>query len=395
MTEVSQAERLSRDALRVLPGIIEVLSQSVRREAVLTSVVDLILDATGADACFLHRWHPKERMLRMVAASEPYDELVGSIELAEGEGVAGWVAKHRLPVVISRDKWSDPRYKYIPELGGDRYTSMVSLPAISARGLLMAVLNLHTVAERSFTRDDLEFLGATASLVAAHLEAEDLIEEALVKEAELEALIQSTLATQEVESRRLAAEIHDGVTQYVVAALYRLRAAQGLVGERDPAATELQAAAELLEKAEQESRRAIRRLRPPVLDDLGLVPALRELAQEFEEELRVEIRAASALDLGQDLELVLYRVAQEALRNVVKHAQARRVSVTLDTDPDRVRMVIADDGIGFDASQAFAIKEGSSYGMVAMRERTEMIGGSFRVASEPGQGTRIDVSIPY
>lgn len=395
MTEVSQAERISRDALRVLPGIIEVLSQSVRREAVLTSVVDLILDATGADACFLHRWHPKERMLRMVAASEPYDELVGSVELAEGEGVAGWVAKHRLPVVISRDKWSDPRYKYIPELGGDRYTSMVSLPAISARGLLMAVLNLHTVAERSFTRDDLEFLGATASLVAAHLEAEDLIEEALVKEAELEALIQSTLATQEVESRRLAAEIHDGVTQYVVAALYRLRAAQGLVGNQDPAAKELQAAAELLDEAEQESRRAIRRLRPPVLDDLGLVPALRELAQEFEEELRVEIRAAPALDLGQDLELVLYRVAQEALRNVVKHAQARRVLVSLDADPDRVRMVIADDGVGFEASQAFAIKEGSSYGMVAMRERTEMVGGSFRVASEPGQGTKIDVSIPY
>ncbi len=395
MTEVSQAERISRDALRVLPGIIEVLSQSVRREAVLTSVVDLILDATGADACFLHRWHPKERRLRMVAASEPYDELVGSVELAEGEGVAGWVAKHRLPVVISRDKWSDPRYKYIPELGGDRYTSMVSLPAISARGLLMAVLNLHTVAERSFTRDDLEFLGATASLVAAHLEAEDLIEEALVKEAELEALIQSTLATQEVESRRLAAEIHDGVTQYVVAALYRLRAAQGLVGNQDPAAKELQAAAELLDEAEQESRRAIRRLRPPVLDDLGLVPALRELAQEFEEELRVEIRAAPALDLGQDLELVLYRVAQEALRNVVKHAQARRVLVSLDADPDRVRMVIADDGVGFEASQAFAIKEGSSYGMVAMRERTEMVGGSFRVASEPGQGTKIDVSIPY
>ncbi|HIE21923.1 MAG TPA: GAF domain-containing protein, partial [Acidimicrobiia bacterium] len=209
MTAVGGADQLSRDALRVLPGIIEVLSQSGRREGVLASVVDLILDATGADACFLHRWEPEERMLRMVAASHPYTELVGRIELAEGEGVAGWVAKHRLPVVISRDKWADPRYKYIPELGGDRYTSMASLPATSGRGRLMGVLNLHTVDEREFTRDDLEFLTATAALVGAHLEAEELIEATLAKEAELEALVQSTLAAQEMERRRVATEIHD------------------------------------------------------------------------------------------------------------------------------------------------------------------------------------------
>jgi signal transduction histidine kinase len=394
MTAVTRADRLSRDALRMLPGIIEILSQSGRRQGVLASVVDLILDATGADACFLHRWDPESRRLQMAAASNPYSELVGEIELAEGEGVAGWVAKHRLPVVIARDKWSDPRYKYIPELGGDRYTSMVSLPATSGRGRLMGVLNLHTVDERDFNRDDLEFLTATASLVAAHLEAEELIETTLAKEAELEALVQSTLAAQETERRRLATEIHDGVTQLVVAALYRLRAAQSLLEGDHPAAAEIVTAADLLDEAEQESRRAIRRLRPPVLDDLGLVPALRELTQEISDGQRIEIRATSDLVVGEEVELVLYRVAQEALRNVAKHAQAQQVTVTLDSDPDGVRMAIIDDGVGFDVAGAFALKEGASYGMAGMRERVEMVGGTFRVASEPGQGSRIDVSVP-
>ncbi len=388
------ADQISRDVLRMLPGIIEVLSRSGRREGALASVVDLILDATGADACFLHRWDADERRLRMIAASHPYDALVGRIELAEGEGVAGWVAKHRLPVVIARDKWSDPRYKYIPELGGDRYTSMVSLPAASGRGRLMGVLNLHTVDEREFSGDDLEFLTATAALVGAHLEAEELIEATLAKEAELEALVQSTLAAQEMERRRVATEIHDGVTQLVVAALYRLRAAQALVGTEHDAAGELKTAIRLLEDAEQESRRAIRRLRPPVLDDLGLVAALRELAQEASETLEVEVRAPRRLDLDATVELVLYRVAQEALRNVAKHAQADRVAISLDVDEDEVRMAVVDDGRGFDVAEAFAVREGASYGMAGMRERVEMVGGTFRVASEPGKGARIDVRIP-
>ncbi len=389
------ADQLSRDVLRVLPGIIEILSRSGRREGLLASVVDLILDATGADACFLHRWDPEQRHLRMIAASQPYDELVGRIELAEGEGVAGWVAKHRLPVVITRDKWSDPRYKYIPELGGDRYTSMVSLPVASARGRLMGVLNLHTVDEREFTRDDLEFLTATAALVGAHLETEDLIEATLAKEAELEALVQSTLSAQETERRRVATEIHDGVTQLVVAALYRLRAAQTLVGGDHPAAGELATAVGLLEDAEEESRRAIRRLRPPVLDDLGLAAALRELAQEASEAVDVEVRAPHQLQLADTVELVLYRVAQEALRNVAKHARADRVTISVDVDDDEVHMAVVDDGCGFDVAEAFAVREGASYGMAGMRERVEMVGGAFRVASEPGKGARIDVRIPH
>ncbi len=386
--------RISRDALRMLPGIIEILSQSGRRDGVLASVADLVLDATGADACFLHRWDPDERRLQMVAASQPYADLVGRIELAEGEGVAGWVARHRIPVVIARDKWSDPRYKYIPELGGDRYTSMVSLPAMSGRGRLMGVLNLHTVDERDFAPEDLEFLTATAALVAAHLEAEDLIEATMVKEAELEALVQSTILAQETERRRVATEIHDGVTQLVVAALYRLRAALASVGADHPAARELDTAARLLEEAEGESRRAIRRLRPPVLDDLGLVAALRELAAEASETLDVEVRAPRVRDLSETVELVLYRVAQEAIRNVAKHAQASRVSISVDADEDEVRMAVVDDGRGFDVAEAFAVREGASYGMAGMRERTEMVGGTFLVASEPEAGARIDVRIP-
>lgn len=384
------------DARRLLPGIVAVLAGSGRPREVLDSVVELVLEATGADACFLHRWDEAERRLRMAAASRGFTHLVGRIELAEGEGVAGWVARHRMPVVITRDKWNDPRYKYIPELGGDRFTSMVSLPATSPRGRLQAVLNLHTVEERSFPAEELEFLTATAALVGAHLETEELIDDLLAKEERLAALVRSTLQAQEAERRRVATEIHDGVTQLVVAAHYRIEAARHLIDEGHPARGELEAAAELVSRAEAESRRAIADLRPSALVDLGLVPAVAELVSRARSGggFDVELRAPEALEVSEEHQVVLYRVLQEALRNVAKHAGPCRVEVELEADPDRIRMTVADDGRGFDVEAAGAVRSGASYGLVGMAERVDAVGGALRVASAPGRGSRIDVSIP-
>ncbi|MDP3984396.1 MAG: GAF domain-containing protein, partial [Acidimicrobiia bacterium] len=211
------APKLTRDASRLLPAVIEVLARSSDPRMVLPSVIGLIQEATGADACFLHRWDPDHRRLELVAANDRYGHMVGRVRLAEGEGIAGWVARHRRPVVIERDKKADPRYKYIPELGGDLYTSMVSVPVTSGRGGLIGVLNLHTIEEVHFGPTELEFISATAALVGTSMDNADLISQLHHKELELEALVGSTLEAQEAERRRVAREIHDGVTQLLVA----------------------------------------------------------------------------------------------------------------------------------------------------------------------------------
>ncbi|HZD22487.1 MAG TPA: GAF domain-containing sensor histidine kinase, partial [Acidimicrobiia bacterium] len=351
-----------RDSGQLLPAIIEVLAKSSDPRMVLGSVIGLILKATQADACFLHRWDPEKRMLHLVAANDRFRHMVGRVSLAENEGVAGWVARHRRAVVIEKDKWSDPRYKYIPELGGDSFTSMVSVPVTSGRGGLIGVLNLHTVDELHFGQRELEFISATAALVGTALDNSDLLTQLIDKEAQLEALVKSTLETQETERTRAAREIHDGVIQLLVAIEYRLHTA--LDPDSEDRETSIRTALDMTGQAIEEARRAVRDLRPPVLEDLGLIPGLEQLAARIDDagELTVEIRAPDELNPAPATSLVLFRVAQESLVNAAKHAQARTATVVLDADADEISMVVTDDGLGFDVKEAMQVREGATYG---------------------------------
>lgn len=379
---------------RLLPAMMKVLARSNHPGRLLPSVVDLILEATQADACFLHRWNHDTRDLELVAANEPYTEMVGRVRLAEGEGVAGWVAQHRSTVVIPRDKWSDPRYRYIPELGGAHYTSLVSVPVFGVRGELVGVLNLHTVEEHAFAEGELDFIVATAALVGASLDNANLLERLRRKEAELAALVASTLDAQEAERRRVARELHDGVTQILAGLKFRLHAALGTPGEPDR--KNLEEAVGLVDRALEESRRAIRDLRPPALDDLGLEAGLEELGTRVEEtaDLGVTVECLGDRHVDGPTRITLYRIAQEALHNAVKYSEATEVRLTLDSHARAVFLRIEDDGIGFDVDKALEIRDGATYGLVGMRERAEIAGGTLEIVTEPGKGAQIHVRIP-
>ncbi len=194
----------------------ELLSKAQAENRVLSAAVDLVLEAMEVDACFLHLYDPVRQRVVLRAASEPYREAIGQVELALGEGVTGWVAAHREPAVIAEDKWSDPRYKYFSVLGGDRYTSMLSVPLISRTDRLVGVVNLHTQERRDFGRSDIGLLRHVASLLAAAIEHAALFEELEAKEEALQRMVKRTVQAQEEERRRVATEIHDGVTQQLI-----------------------------------------------------------------------------------------------------------------------------------------------------------------------------------
>src|SRR5258708_24307446 len=139
---------MAQEENRALNRIIEVFSSGIDLDRVLSAAVDLVLETTGVDACFLHLYEPDKGRLVLRAASEPYRTAIGTVTLALGEGVSGWVAEHREPVVIAYNKWADARYKYIPALGGDRHTSMLSGPLISPTDRPIGVVNLHTEEHR-------------------------------------------------------------------------------------------------------------------------------------------------------------------------------------------------------------------------------------------------------
>jgi len=144
--------------------------------------------------------------------------------------------------------------------------------------------------------------------------------------------------------------------------------------------------------------RFARELRPPLLDELGLIPALHAHMKAFTRQTGVLIRfrtLAAVEQLNMDRRTVLYRVAQEALANIDRHANASLVNVDIERVKNVVRMEIHDNGSSFDVKRVLAVKKIARLGLLGMRERVEMVGGRFDVESEPGKGTTIRAQIPF
>lgn len=203
---------------------------------------------------------------------------------------------------------------------------------------------------------------------------------------------------QEAERRRVARDLHDSVNQILSAVKFRLQSVEEKLAPREDAAWRDVLKAQVhLEKAMQEVRRISRNLRPSELDDLGLVPAVRSLTEEFAERtgVRVELGFAGLPEkLPADTELNLYRIFQEALGNIERHAHARVVEVQLALEGPILRARIRDDGRGFDPHRPRAGGGRTGMGLVDMRERAEFVGGRCAVSSAPGQGTEIVIEMP-
>jgi two-component system sensor histidine kinase UhpB len=208
-------------------------------------------------------------------------------------------------------------------------------------------------------------------------------------ESERRESARQALLVQENERRRIARELHDEVGQTLTGVMLQIeglapRVPEELRGQLD----------ELRETARhgtEEVRRMARRLRPDALDELGLSSALAALVSGFERQARVRVlrRLASRVRVSSEEELVIYRVAQEALTNVARHAEAKSVRVELQENPEAIVLSVRDDGVGMPVGAA-----SSSHGIRGMRERAMLVGAKLSIESGPGEGTLIELSIP-
>ncbi|MBX6350487.1 MAG: sensor histidine kinase [Clostridia bacterium] len=206
----------------------------------------------------------------------------------------------------------------------------------------------------------------------------------------------SIIRAQEEERRRLARDIHDGPAQLLANVVFRIEVSQKLLTvDPERAYAEMEQLKTLVRQSLQDVRKIIFDLRPMALDDLGFLPALRGYLGTFGE------RSGLACDLvvqGRErrlpapAEVALFRIAQEALNNVWKHADASRVRVSLRFAPDAVELAVSDDGVGFDLEEALA--RGNGFGLVSMRERAGLVGGELAVETSPGRGTTVRASFP-
>lgn len=216
---------------------------------------------------------------------------------------------------------------------------------------------------------------------------------------ELRLLSRRLLSVQEEERKRISRELHDVVAQALTGINVRLAMLKTRTTASAKDLHEKIATTQLLvEKSVEIVHRFARDLRPTVLDDLGLIPALQSYLKAHGEATGMEVDLttfAGVEKLNGGAKTVLYRVVQESLSNVARHAKARRVTVNISDHGGKVCMKIHDDGRGFQMGRIAAAGSGKHLGLLGMRERVEMVGGTFCVESAPGKQTTVRVEIPH
>lgn len=313
-----------------------------------------------------------------------------------GDGEVGWAAAHSRP-------------RPHPDGRG------AALPVRSGSGQVIAVIDVRT-AGRCGTDDpdhaaDLELVSALGVLFAPVLASGRRLRSAQERELSAERFAERAVRAQEAERARLARDIHDGIAQRLAGLGFHLSATERALADRaqsEPAMADLCGTARdqlvlargLCDLAAAETRAAIGGLRPPVLDDLGLGAALATLAREAgsrDEMLDVTMAVTGELDepLPDHLQTALYRIAQEAVGNSLRHAAPRDLHIGLEYHPDQVILTVRDDGEGFSIPDVFGPgRRPDSYGLRGMAERAELLGGRFSVVSRAGDGTTVTAVLP-
>jgi signal transduction histidine kinase len=283
--------------------------------------------------------------------------------------------------------------------------AFVMAPLI-AQGELLGSLNMATDVPAAFTPEHVDVARDVAAQIAVALQHARLFEQAqreLVErqraETERVELLRRLVTAQEEERRRVAHDLHDQMGQHLAALMLGLKSLEQDCSSSPPVGERIQQLQELTEQIIREVHRLAWELRPAVLDNLGLNTALRRYAEEWSQRSGVLVDFhSSGLDderLPPRIETTLYRVVQEALTNVLKHAQAQRVSVLLERHEDHVLTIVEDDGQGFDTEAMMNAPDAQRrLGLLGMNERVALVEGTFEVESTAGAGTTVFVRIP-
>jgi PAS domain S-box-containing protein len=366
-----QSERRSRE-IEALYRADEVLHASLKVDDVLHALVDVATDLLRVDKTAVMVWDDAHEHLVARAGRGFSEATLRRMVHGPGDGVTWLVAETRVPIVVN-DARNDSRVaRHLSDPEGIR--SFLQVP-ISVAGEVFGVFGVNHCAPHSFTADEERVLIALAQRAALALENARLYEQAEGKAA-LE------------ERQKLARELHDSVSQALYGIALGARTARTLL-DRDPSkVTEpLEYVLGLSEAGLAEMRALIFELRPESLAEEGLVAALEKLSASVKarHSLQVELIAQDEPELRLRDKEALFRVAQEALHNITKHAHARRVDVRLISADGHVVLEIADDGVGFDTRQTFP----GHLGLKSMPERVQRAGGTFELESTPGEGTRV------
>ncbi len=376
--------------LEAISAVTAIATRSLELEQILNDALDKVLEVTDLEAGLIFFLDPPSQELTLVAYRGMSDESVTDLgRLRLGEGFCGRVAQSGELMVV-QDSSKDPRLTRLA-VRREGLQAQIITP-LKSKHQVQGVLAVSTRRSRQFLPEELDLISAIGNQIGVAIENARLYEN-------LRFYIQEVTQAQENERKRIARELHDETIQMLIFISRRLEVLATLPEQLpEMAMPHLESLQELIGNTLRDLRRFIQDLRPPTLDHLGLVAALEGLVSDLEKSgIEMELKVTGQVQrlMSEDAELVLFRVAQQALNNVRRHSGAFRVRVQVAFHHDRVRMSIQDDGCGFDAPEQMSdLVSFGKLGLAGMYERTRTLRGTLTIQSEPDQGTVVIVDVP-
>ena len=366
------------------------LDLDVLLEALIKNALKLLHARSGG----IYLYRPERDVIEWTVRVGPGMAPLGA-ELKRGEGLSGKVWQSGQPLKVDDyDNWEGRADAY----SGHHWKSVLGVP-IRWGTEFLGVLDVNDPATQTFSDEDARLLSLLADQAAVAVHNARLYERVRAGQEHLRALSAQLADAETIEQQRLARELHDRVGQNLTALGLNLNLVRTNLpaGATDFVLNRIADSLELVEQTTEFIRDVMANLRPPLLDDYGLAAALRWHVERFEARTGISVQV-----IGEDrtprldtrLEDTLFRIAREALNNVSKHARASQVTVTFEGNDKQVRLVIADNGVGFDPRKRDSVADKDrGWGLAIMSERAEAIGGRLHIDSQPGQGTQIIIEV--
>lgn len=388
--------RLHQDIARQLQveqrlnQVAEEITSELELDKILPKVLQIAQELIGADAGVIALLDREKNLI-----SYPYlrnlPQELSKVTVPKGEGLSGQVLATGRPVIIE-DYQTYPTA--IPAFASAGVASVVGVPIVSGDQLFGALLLGSLNAAQSFSDRDVAILAGVGRQAGIAIENAYLYEN-------MRFYTRQITRAQEDERKRIAREIHDDTIQALIGISRRIEAL-ATSSERKQLTCDTIQRIEELEALTDNVIRGVRRfsqdLRPPTLDDLGLLPTLEELTTDMTERdgIPTELQVMGEKQrLSPEVELTLFRIAQEALNNIRKHAQATQAALTVQFTDNAVQVTIQDNGKGFTPpALAGDLAAQGKLGLMGMYERTRLLGGTLLMQSKPGQGTTVIVNVP-
>jgi len=383
-------------------SISKAAAESTDLKCFLKQIVKLVAESFKADRCAVALLDETRKFAVVKAFHtrkvKPFPAIGERIELAKFPNLSAVCLQGEIrllnPETFKRASPSEHEYTTKTKMKSGMFA-----PIECEREILGALCLYHAEDNRIYREEDTDFLAAIGNYVATAVRKYELAQEVEEKRDNLERLSSEIIQLQEKERKAVAGELHDSVGQSLTAMRINLDFAENsLPPGRKELKSRIRQTSKLVADTMEEIRSIGQKLRPTMLDDLGLIPTLRWFTKDFSRQLSIPVHFSSRGDterLTPDMRITIYRIIQEGLNNIAKHSKATEAWVSLQIKNSLCSLEIKDNGIGVDAQKVLKSTDTRrTFGIFNIRERVALLGGKFEILSDKGKGVTLVVTIP-